>query len=277
MAKKGTVREALESAQDSTTFGSTIEYIERERRVVKRRVRKNNAWAAVWMVFAVMMFILSVSSSLVYWTGTFTLAGDGADNAINQVAKKIYSFTADTSTVTANEIARYYGAYMGVIACAFFGCLAFRRGTDKRTKGGWLLVYILSTIGMLALYWFWCVKNVCGGDMNLWIQNLSTSYSGSNFIFVAVFAVVSFIALLAVRGAGLMAGKADRIRRRENGKIHGGVCLMYFLLSILSVIGILVMIIAAIVDKIRLAASKDDDDFDLAPVDEWEEEQAKYE
>ena len=52
---------------------------------------------------------------------------------------------------------------------------------------------------------------------------------------------------------------------------------MYFLLSLLSVVGIVVMIIAAIIDKIRLAASKDDDDFDLAPVDEWEEEQAKYE
>lgn len=277
MAKKGTVRAALESAQSATTFGSTIEYIERERRVVKRRVRKNNAFAVLWMVYAALVFVLMAEMALYCWTNTFVEIEGSPNDAISRVSQKFYSFVNTLASGSVDETAKYMGAYTGVIACAFFGCLAFRRGTDKRTKGGWLLVYILSTLGVLALYWFWCVKNVCGGDMNLWIQNLSTSYSGGNFIFVAVFALASFIALLAVRGAGLMAGKADRIRRRENGKIHGGVCFMYFLLSLLSVVGIVVMIIAAIIDKIRLAASKDDDDFDLAPVDEWEEEQAKYE
>ena len=274
MSQSGTLRDALDAANDNP-FGSVSEYVERERRVVKRRVRKNNAWATAFMIFAALMFIGSLVLALEYWLiNDWTFSG--SSNDLNQVALKAYSYVEATSSVTANEMAKYSGTQYALMASAFFACLAFRRGATDRVKGGWLLLYIFSTLGILALYFFWCVKNVCGGDMGLWLENITTSYSGTCFITTAVYAVIYFISFLVVRGAGLCEGKVDRIRRRENGKIHGGVCFMYLLASALSWIGLIIMIVVIIAVKINVNKKRDDDDFDLAPFDEWEETAASY-
>lgn len=275
MAKKGTVRELLDSAQEHSY--NISDYIDRERRVVKRRVRRNNGYAIAAMIYASCIFMVMLMGALVYWIdNSWTYVGE-MQNGVGQVAKKLYSLTSASTSVTGNQIAKYYGTMMAVNVCAFFGCLAFRRGVNNRTKKGWVLAYIFSTLGVLALYWFWCVKNVCGGDMGLWIENLTTSYSGGAFIGVVLYALIAFISLLVVHAAGVGEGKIDRIRRREEGKIHAGVCLMYICSAILSWIGILVMIIVLIARKIRMVKTKDDDDYDLAPYDEWEEEAAQYE
>ena len=274
MYQASTIREALDEASDSP-FGSVADYVERERRVVKRRVRKNNTWAVVLMIFAALTFVGALILALEYWLiNDWVLSG--TDNSVNQVATKLYSFVSASSTVTANEIAKSMAAQFTLMASAFFACLAFRRGATDRVKGFWLALYILSTLGTLALYFFWCVKNVCGGDMSLWLDTITTSYSGQSFISATIYAVVYFISFLVVRGAGLLEGKVDRIRRRENGKIHGGVCFMYLLSSMFSWIALVVVILVIIAIKINVNKKKDDDDFDLAPYDEWEENIARY-
>ena len=231
----------------------------RQERYIKRRVRKNSFWAGFFFVFSLFVFISVSFGAYIYWTTDFLNTDDGG---LSQVA---FILPMSREVATANDYAKYISTGLALFSCGFFACLALRRGEEKRVKGFWLFLYLVGTLAVLALYFFWNVKNVCNGDIQLWISDLKNFTVHARYWYAAVaLALICLVAYICAHNSGMFAGKTDLVKRRENGKLHGGVCLMYLLTCFLTYFVVLFFCVYLIIRKIVKSATRDDDDYDMA-------------
>ena len=232
---------------------------ERQERYIKRRVRKNSFAAGCFFVLALFFFVIMVFGAYVYWTTDFLTTDDGG---LSQVA---FILPLSREQATVNDYAKYLSTGFALFACNFFACLALRRGEEKRVKGFWLFLYLVGTLAVLALYFFYNVQSVCNGDIQLWISDLQSFTVHATYWYAAVaLALICLVAFICAHNSGLFAGKTDLVKRKENGKLHGGVCLTYLLTSVFNYFIVIVFCIYLIIRRIVKSATRDDDDYDMA-------------
>ena len=104
-------------------------------------------------------------------------------------------------------------ASMGSIVCPFILALGLRRGEDMddRKKKGWIVLYIV----LMCLTWTPVL--LFGGDFLLAL------------VVIFVFGGLDAILMVLAHKAGLFEAKKAKLRRKEEGKLHGGVFFVYMI------------------------------------------------
>lgn len=105
---------------------------------------------------------------------------------------------------------------MGSFVCPFILALGLRRGEDKddRVKKGWIVLYIV----LMCLTW---VPVLIFGGNPLYAIILIFVLGGGDAVL-----------MILAHQAGLFEAKKSKLRRKEEGKLHGGVFFIYVITKV---------------------------------------------
>lgn len=230
---------------------------DRQRRYIRRRVRSNNIAAIVFFLSS--LFFLSIY--ILIALGLFSAEVTNIENGTQFVAAK---FMVSEEEIIEEEL-RLVAVAATLMSVHFLGCLALRRGDEERVKGGWMFLYIIGLIAVVAGYFVYVLQTNYSGDVNLFVQGISEETQAFNVLSLAATAIMGFITLILAWRSNVFEGKTLRVKEKENGKLHGGVCMMYVWMCLSSAVFALLMGIALIVIKRTMENKQDDNDYDVVP------------
>lgn len=129
---------------------------------------------------------------------------------------------------------------------AIFCCLAFRRGEENRIHGGWLTLWIINLLAVLALYVY----------INLLL--FETLYQNPGMLSYSILILISLIGLsiglmmkiewvVTLHKSKLLESSNVNVRRQESGKLNVVVCMHQCLFCSCSAVACLGMPIISVV------------------------------